>query len=93
MDVLYHSMYRGASGYAAHATVGALDRSLKLVDGLPEMTFSEDSHLVDEALSHLIPLGIDAVSQMAALFRIPSLTSELVSTSIEWQALAGRDRA
>ena len=88
LEVLYQSMYRGVSGYAAHATLGALERSLKVIDGLPEMTFSQDAHLVDEVLSHLVPLGIDALNQLGSLFQMGKLSDDVMRLSTEWQALA-----
>ncbi|MCE3269696.1 MAG: hypothetical protein K0S57_93 [Ramlibacter sp.] len=85
LEVLYQSIYRGTSGYAAHATLGALHRNLAVVEGLTEIRFGREYDMLDETLSTLVPLGLEVLMQVDQLFALGETTT--TPFHARWQAL------
>jgi hypothetical protein len=88
LEVLYQVLYRGTSGYAAHATMGALNTHLNSDAGEVDILFSPQWGMLEQTLSFVVPVGIDALTQIAVLFELADVTEEVVRLSSSWQALS-----
>jgi hypothetical protein len=88
LDTLYHALYRGISGYAAHATLGALFSHIKQSEDGTDFTFNRQyGPQADHTIAMLVPLLIESIRHTAMLFKAEWVHEEAIRLSMEWQQL------
>lgn len=88
LEPLYHALYRGTSGFAAHATLGALAGQVQQSEDGVNFSFARQyGPVADHALAMIIPLGIESIHQIAIQFKLDWPEAEAIRVSAIWQAM------
>jgi hypothetical protein len=84
LSTLYQVHFRGISGNAAHATMGALLTHWDVDSEEAELDFGPQWAMVSETLGIAVSVGLEVLNQLAMLLDRPALTDETLRLATAW---------
>lgn len=87
LEVMYQALYRGTSGYAAHATLGALQTHLVRDGEGVGMSYAPQWAMLDDTLATATSVGLEAAARVADLLAMPAVTQECLDLALRLQHL------
>ncbi|WP_299795119.1 DUF5677 domain-containing protein [Ramlibacter sp.] len=86
LDVLYQMVYRTTSGFAAHPTIGALERHVAAGADGANVLFAPEYELLDEAYYLLAPVGLELLNQIGTLLSTGEVLQKAIKLAMGWAA-------
>jgi hypothetical protein len=92
LDTLYQTIYRGISGSAAHATIGALNRFLTRAGGEDMITLGVDKESIGHALDQAIPVLLECLTPFGKIWQSQKVQDASLAFSLKWHAIVTKAR-
>jgi hypothetical protein len=88
LGTLYHTVYRAISGYAAHATLGAVERFLREDEpGRVQLVVGIIPEEMPRALTFAIQIMLACLQPLSQIYNLPALKRDVDALEEKWQRI------